>query len=142
MSQVFRIISLPDIWRALREVSPRGRMMRGIAANIYDKSAITIVQLGTIPLLTNAWGAEGYGVWLTLMTIPTFLALSDFGLGTAAGVAITQHVAQGKYEEALEVLQSTIAFVLSVVSMVAICVIGCAFFYAFNGSFLVKISAH
>jgi O-antigen/teichoic acid export membrane protein len=106
--------------KAVTEFSPRGRMVRGVLANVYDKSAVTLVQLLTIPVLTKAWGAEGYGIWLMLLTVPTYIALSDLGFGTAAGVVLTQCSNEKKYEKANMVLNSTIAFVVGAVSIVVI----------------------
>lgn len=101
--------------KAIFEASPRGRMARGILANVYDKGAVTLVQLMSIPILTATWGGEGYGIWLMLLTVPTYIALSDLGFGTAAGVILTQCASSGDHDRANRVLQSTIAFVMGTV---------------------------
>ncbi len=90
------------------------RLIGGTIANFLDKLAVLAVQLVAIPLLSHHWGAEGYGTWLMLMTIPTFVAVSDFGLGTAAGVEITQRVARGDTAGALETFQSAWMFVATI----------------------------
>ncbi|WP_143524470.1 lipopolysaccharide biosynthesis protein [Phaeovulum vinaykumarii] len=96
--------------RNLKAEGTRGRMLRGVLSNIFDKGAITVIQLMMIPVLTSAWGAEGYGIWLMLMTVPTFIALSDFGFATAAGAAMTQAVALGDYARARTILHSAFLF--------------------------------
>ncbi|MBZ4023026.1 hypothetical protein CKO11_11200 [Rhodobacter sp. TJ_12] len=85
-------------------------MIRGVLSNIFDKGAITIIQLLMIPVLTSAWGAEGYGIWLMLMTVPTFILLSDFGFGIAAGAAMTQAVALRDFARARNILHSAFLF--------------------------------
>lgn len=115
MREILRNIPL-----GLLSKTPRGRMLRGVLANLYDKGAVTLVQLLSIPVLTIRWGVEGYGIWLMLLTVPTYIALSDFGIGTAAGVEITINVADGRLDKALEVLQSTWAFISTVVTGIAL----------------------
>lgn len=105
---------------------PWRRLLSGAFANLVGKLWVLGVQLVTIPVLTRMWGAEGFGIWLMLSTIPTYVALSDFGLGTAAGVDITSKVSKGKYDEALEAFQSVWVFLTSVVVILAVC----AFVYA------------
>jgi len=96
------------------------RLLGGTFANLLDKLALLAVQLIAIPLLSHHWGAEGYGTWLMLMTIPTYVAVSDFGLGTAAGVEITQRVARSDTVGALETFQSAWGFVLAILAAIAL----------------------
>ncbi len=119
--------------RSITAPTPRGRMMRGVLANLYDKGAVTAVQLLTIPLLTRLWGADGYGIWLMLLTVPTYIALSDLGFGTAAGVVVTRSAATQDYDTSIEAVQSTIAFVLGTVSVVAFAALGYAGWLALAG---------
>ena len=118
---------------AVHDRGPKGRMARGILANVYDKGAVLLIQLLTIPVLTHAWSVDGYGIWLMLMTVPVYLALSDMGFGTAAGVLLTQSVARGEHDRAVAILQSTIAFVMATVSVAALAAIGFALWYWRNG---------
>lgn len=106
--------------RALGERSPRGRMARGFLANVYDKGVITLVQLFSIPVLTAHWGSGGFGVWLMLVTVPTYVAMSDLGVATAAGVDINRATAAGKYDEALNSFQSAWAFISGMVILVGL----------------------
>jgi len=126
--------TLPGLWSVARSHTPRGRLMRGVVANLGDKVSILIIQLLTIPVLTAHWGAEGYGIWLMLCTIPTYIQLSDFGIGTAAGVEITQHAAKGEYNEALEILHSAWVFLICVVSVIAAAAIAYSIYIYFAAS--------
>jgi len=96
------------------------RLLGGTFANLLDKLALLAVQLVAIPLLSHHWGAEGYGTWLMLMTIPTYVAVSDFGLGTAAGVEITQRVARGDMTGALTAFQSAWGLVFAILAVIAL----------------------
>lgn len=96
------------------------RILSGTLANLVDKIALLAMQLLAIPLLSHHWGAEGYGTWLMLMTVPAYVAVSDFGLGAAAGVEITRHMARGGTEDALRVFQSAWAFVLAILAIIGL----------------------
>ena len=109
------------------ELSTRGRLLRGVSASIFDKGAITLIQLMSIPVLTSNWGVDGYGVWLMLLTIPTYIALSDFGLGTASSVEIAKAIDAEKFQEATTILQSTWAIVSGVLAIVGFLGIAIAF---------------
>ena len=95
--------SKPRLIETLLEATPIGRVLRGVAANLYDKGVVALLQLLNIPVLTHYWGADGFGVWLMLTTIPTYVAVSDIGLGTAAGVELTSLHAKGQLDRALKV---------------------------------------
>jgi len=86
--------------------SVRGRVVFGLLANFVGKFWIIIIQLVSVPILTVKWGANGYGVWLMLTTVPTYIALSSFGFGTAAAIDMTQKFARDDRDGALAAFQS------------------------------------
>ncbi|MEO3386746.1 lipopolysaccharide biosynthesis protein [Mesorhizobium sp. CAU 1741] len=106
--------------------APMGRVMRGVGANAYDKAAILVVQLLSIPLLSREWGAEGYGIWLMLMTVPVYLQLTDFGLGAAATVEMTRGMARGDRATVRQIFQCIWLMVTGVSLATAAIVIGIA----------------
>jgi O-antigen/teichoic acid export membrane protein len=92
----------------------RGRLIRGFGATALGPVVTAIIQLGTVPLLLHAWGAAKYGDWLLLSAVPSYLALSDMGFGTASGSDMTMRVAAGDREGALRTFQSSWALLTSV----------------------------
>ncbi|MCA1379283.1 hypothetical protein [Bradyrhizobium sp. BRP23] len=75
------------------------------------KAWVLLIQLASVPILVSSWGASGYGVWLMLTAIPTYVALSDLGFGTAGGVSMIRRVAAGNLPAALRAFQSVWLFV-------------------------------
>lgn len=71
-----------------------------------------VVQVGTVPLLLQAWGAAKYGDWLMLFAVPSYLALANLGFGDASGSDMTMRVAAGDREGALETFQSSWALLV------------------------------
>jgi O-antigen/teichoic acid export membrane protein len=102
------------------------RISRGIAANIYDKLAVTLVQLMLVPIMATGWGLDTYGVWVLLATIPSFLAFSDLGFASAAGTQMTMAVARGNRDEAVAIMQSACAVIVPLSAAVLVLVLaGC-----------------
>lgn len=102
------------------------RLFRGTAANAVGMGISTASQLLSVPVLSTAWGVDGYGTWLMLTTIPAYFALSDLGFATAATSAITMQVAKGARDEALRTIQSLFVLLillsLAVIAMTAIAI--------------------
>ncbi|WP_186415247.1 lipopolysaccharide biosynthesis protein [Pannonibacter sp. P2PFMT1] len=86
--------------------SLRKRLSRGIAANAMGKFYVAVIQLISVPALVTTWGVDDYGVWLMLSTIPTYLALSDFGFSQAATADMTMKIARGEHAAGLRTFQS------------------------------------
>ncbi|WP_347303354.1 hypothetical protein V5740_01645 [Croceibacterium sp. TMG7-5b_MA50] len=82
------------------------RLSLGIGSGLFDKIVVTVVQLLLVPVLANAWGLTLFGIWAMLATIPTMLALSDFGIITSAWARMTLFVSRGEVERARMVLHT------------------------------------
>jgi O-antigen/teichoic acid export membrane protein len=90
----------------------RRRFALGVLSTGYVKLVVAAVQLAIIPVLAIKWGLVLYGQWLMLVTIPMFLAASDFGFSTAASNRIIGEVARGERGEALVTFQSALRMIL------------------------------
>ncbi len=103
------------------------RLLRGIGANAFSQLVIIGLQLALVPVLATHWGLKLYGVWLMLFTIPSYLALGDFGFATAAGVDMTMKVARGDKAGTLVTYHSAFAAITFVsTSVFLIAVLVCA----------------
>lgn len=102
------------------------RLARGTAANLVGRLGFAAVQIVTIPVLTRAWGVEGFGAWVMLATIPTYLALADAGMGVTAGVEMARRFALGDTEGALSVFQTFWLFATSMSTLLAMGAAGAA----------------
>lgn len=108
------------------------RIALGTAANLLGKCWVLALQLLMLPALAQLWGAELYGMWLLLTTIPTYLALSEAGLGTVAAVDLTRKLVSGDQAGALQLVQSlwslmtavSLGLAIVIVSISAVMVFG------------------
>ncbi|MGN6497095.1 MAG: lipopolysaccharide biosynthesis protein [Tsuneonella sp.] len=90
----------------------RRSYVRGIAAMGYAKVVVALVQLAIIPVLAVHWGLALYGQWLMIVTVPQFLAASDFGFGTVAANRIIGEVARGAPDEAQVTFSTALRMIL------------------------------
>ena len=60
----------------------------------YGLGVQIFIQLLSVPLFTIHWGLGGYGVWLILFSVPSLLAMADFGLTTAGANTMVAAVAK------------------------------------------------
>ncbi len=117
---------MTDLSTGMSRLSPAfQRLVHGTGANLLGKIWIMIAQLVAVPVLSKAWGVDGFGVWLMISTIPTYLALSDFGLGVAAGVDLTASMEREDTGAAVTAFQTVWSFLtLVTVAIGLICVAG------------------
>lgn len=74
--------------------------------------AITIgTQLASLPLFLSVWDTHTYGLWLVISTLPSYLAMADVGMVTAAGNRMAMSTAAGDTRDANRAFHSAQAFV-------------------------------
>jgi len=92
----------------------RKRIISSISGNISVQATNVIVQVFGIPLMIKYWGMAYYGEWLILFSIPSYIAISDLGLGTSTTAELSMLTEQGKRSEANEVLRSVFWFIVAI----------------------------
>lgn len=100
------------------------RVMKGVGANSVSVISSIITQILLVPIIITHWGTSVYGVWIVIATLPTYLALSDFGFSAAATNDMTAKIALGDQRGALAVFQSvwlaTLALFLIGISIIGL----------------------
>ncbi|MGE0001229.1 MAG: glycosyltransferase [Fimbriimonadaceae bacterium] len=107
--------------------APKGlldTMAKGVAANGFGQLVALLTLVVSVPIFLNAWGSHLYGEWLLLSLIPVYLAISDLGFSTAAGVQMTVLVAQGDRPGALRLLQCTWTLITLISAAVCFLLVG------------------
>lgn len=85
-------------WRVMAEHSFRARIALGISGQAFARIMFAVSTLVLVPLLISAWGMEGYGQWIALTALTSYLGLSNFGLVTTAANDVV--IAIGAQDEA------------------------------------------
>lgn len=76
------------------------------AANVVQKIVRILDQLLLVPFFLTSWGAAYYGEWLTLSIIPSVLAFSDLGFGSAVSNSFVLAYAAGDKQTAANLRKS------------------------------------
>lgn len=71
------------------------RIRKGIGQMVVSQCVAAITPLMLVPLFLRAWGPAGYGRWLSLTAIVSYLALLDFGGQTFIGNLMAKEYAGG-----------------------------------------------
>jgi O-antigen/teichoic acid export membrane protein len=84
---------------------------------MLQKGVRVFEQLLLVPFFITAWGAAYYGEWLTLTIIPSVLAFSDMGFGTAAANSFILAYAAGEKQKAVDINKSALWMITLTIGM-------------------------
>ncbi len=87
-------------------------------ATVSQKVVRMMEQLFLVPFFISAWGAAYYGEWLTLTIIPSIIAFSDLGFGTAAANSFVLAYASGDKQKAANIGKNGM-FIITVMISIA-----------------------
>lgn len=109
--------------------SSKKRLLQNGAASVLQKGVRVAEQLLLVPFFITAWGAAYYGEWLTLTIIPSVLAFSDLGLGSAAANSFVLKYAAGEKKTAADVEKTgfiiiTLAVLLAILLSIIVMMLG------------------
>ncbi|WP_068858265.1 lipopolysaccharide biosynthesis protein [Perlucidibaca aquatica] len=71
-------------------------------------------QLLLVPVFLSAWGVDYYGKWLVLSALPTFLSMSNLGVGTSANIAIAIEASAQRKDNAERIFLTSQWMILAV----------------------------
>jgi O-antigen/teichoic acid export membrane protein len=86
--------------------SLKKNIFKNSVASLIQKLAKVLDQLLLVPFFISAWGVAYYGEWLTLTIIPSMLAFSDFGFGTAVANSFVLKYVSGAKEKAADIFKT------------------------------------
>jgi O-antigen/teichoic acid export membrane protein len=108
------------------------RLAAGFGANLFGRGVSTLITFVSVPIFLRHWGADLYGEWLLLNTVPSYFNLSDIGFGSSAGNEMTMLMASGKQAEALDVFQSVLALTTVISTAIGVLFVALVWFLPFN----------
>lgn len=100
------------------------RIIAATGSNAYAQVTTIVIQMLSLPLFLSRWEVATYGQWLVLSAVPSYLAMSDVGMVTAAGNRMTMLLGEGRSRAANEVFQGALAFVLFACGVATLVVLG------------------
>ena len=93
-------------------MSSKQQIIYNAIANMLSKSTRVLEQLIVVPFFLKEWGPAYYGEWITLTIIPSILAFSDLGFGSAASNSFVLTYASGDKAKSANIYRSAL-FIIS-----------------------------
>jgi O-antigen/teichoic acid export membrane protein len=104
---------------ALDATSRNRNLKKQIVFSFLLKSLGILSGLAVIPVTLNILGSEQYGIWITILSILTWIISFDIGIGNGLRNKLAASLAAGDIDDACRYI-STAYFSLSVIGMVLI----------------------
>jgi hypothetical protein len=91
------------------------RIVGGMSGQLFSRVVLAAATAILIPLMLRAWGAEGYGEWIAITSLASYLGYSNFGFVTPASNEVVMLAGAREEERAKKLLQMSISFSLFVI---------------------------
>jgi O-antigen/teichoic acid export membrane protein len=112
-------------------MSIKARIIAAFAATAFGQVVTIISQILLTPLFFVHWGAQMYGEWLILSTIPAYLIMADMGIGSAAANEMVLRVGSNDFDGARQTFWSLFNLLIWV-GLLVIVVSGLVGFYSYE----------
>jgi O-antigen/teichoic acid export membrane protein len=112
------------------EKSRANRVGLGISASVMAQAIQAVQAIVMVPFFIRAWGVDGYGRWITLTAMASYLFLFELGGQNYVTNLITIEYSRGNFEAVRARLGEALSFFLTLgigifVAFVAALVVGC-----------------
>src|SRR5262249_27100069 len=91
------------------------RIIAGMSGQLFQRVVVAAGTVLYVPLMVRAWGAAGYGEWIAISSLASFLGYSNFGFVTPASNEVVMLGGAHDTERARKILQLSISFSLVVI---------------------------
>jgi O-antigen/teichoic acid export membrane protein len=100
-------------------------LIKNSIAGIWSKVSTLLFRIIQVPLLLYYLGVNGYGLWLVIASLPSWLTLANMGFGSVSANEMSIAMANGDVSKARKILSSTVAliFIISVTGILLIVLI-------------------
>lgn len=112
------------------------RVLRALASSALGQFLSTAQSLLLVPMFLSAWGDAGYGQWLALTALASYLLLLDLGGQSYIGVRLAQAFAQDKLDEFRRILSEgfSLYLVLALAAQILVLAVTFSPLVAWDGS--------
>lgn len=98
-----------------------GRITLGISGQALSRVVLAVYTVVLVPILIRAWGVDGYGQWIALTALMSYMGLSNFGLVTTSANEMVIACGAGDTDRARLTFQMSINLALVVVLPLILC---------------------
>jgi O-antigen/teichoic acid export membrane protein len=98
-----------------------GRVTMGMSGQAFSRLILAAYTILLVPLLIRAWGVDGYGQWIALTALASYMGLSNFGLVTTSANEIVIATGAGDEFRASRTFQMGVNLTVYIVLPVIVC---------------------
>lgn len=92
-------------------MSARRRIFGGLLASIYGRAVLVIGQIILVPVMISRWGLEGYGEWIAISALTSYLSYTSVGMPGALRAHMAMAFARNGERAMQEAFQSSVILV-------------------------------
>jgi O-antigen/teichoic acid export membrane protein len=92
-------------------MSARRRIFTGLLASIYGRAVLVIGQIILVPVLISRWGVGGYGEWIAVSALTSYLSYTNVGMPGALRAHMAMAFARNGERAMQEAFQSSVILV-------------------------------
>jgi O-antigen/teichoic acid export membrane protein len=97
-----------------------GRLRLSVATGVFARAAQLLSGLLIVPLAVRYLGNDGYGLFVTITAVVTWLQVSTFGVGAGLQNALTEAVAAGDTARQRSLISTAFVFLVTVTAVLGI----------------------
>lgn len=99
------------------------RIILGVTGQATFRGVTALGSVLVIPALIHGWGVRGYGEWIALTALLSYMAYSNFGIVSTSMSEMIMASAAEDYERAARVFQMSINLIVYVIAPLLLCFI-------------------
>lgn len=102
------------------------RLGFGVSGQAFSRMVFALNTVALVPVLIRAWGVEGYGQWIALTALASYMSYSNFGVVTTSANEMVMAVGAGDSERARRTFQMSVNLALYIVLPLILVCLGAA----------------
>jgi O-antigen/teichoic acid export membrane protein len=91
------------------------RLGFGVSGQAFSRGVQALTTLALVPILVRAWGLDGYGQWIALTALSSYMGYSNFGLVTTSANEMVMAAGARDFERAARSFQMSLNLALYIV---------------------------
>jgi O-antigen/teichoic acid export membrane protein len=100
-------------------------LIKNSIVGVWSKISTLLFRIIQVPLLLYYLGVDGYGLWIVISSLPSWLTLANMGFGSVSANEMSIAMANGEVDKARKILSSTVALIgtISVIGILLVILI-------------------
>jgi len=99
------------------------RLGLGVSGQVFSRAVFALNTVALVPVLMRAWGVDGFGQWIALTALASYMAYSNFGLVTTSANEMVMALGAGDSARARRTFQMSVNLTLYIVlPLICVCV--------------------